>query len=120
MAARILINLCKLVHLIAAEALICEAGSQLLVGILMRLAFRDDSALSQAVLYSTLAVSSLLRHGPDMESIGLQGAALRSLEKSAKAGITGSTVVQHVAAGMLLCCFEVCHLGCRLRSIELS
>lgn len=85
----------------------CDVADQNILKIITRLAFLDDSASSQAVLYAALAVSSLLRHGPDVETIGLQGAALRALEKSAKAGINGSKVVQHMAAGMLLCSFEV-------------
>jgi hypothetical protein len=54
-------------------------------------------------------VSSLLHNGADTNTLRLEGLALRALEKSSKAGITESSVAQHVTAGMLLCSFEVRH-----------
>lgn len=99
------------VQLVAMSAITCDGGIEELLGIIARLSFRDDSASSQAVLYATLAVASLIRHGQTTETFKLQGKALRALEKSANTGISGSKVVQHVAAGMLLCCFEVGNSG---------
>ncbi|KAG9254393.1 fungal-specific transcription factor domain-containing protein [Emericellopsis atlantica] len=93
-------------QLIASSAISCDVMSQTLLGILTRLALHDDSAATRGVLYATLAISSLFRHGPTEETIKLQGAALRALEKSASMGIKGSQVTQHVAAGMLLCSLE--------------
>jgi hypothetical protein len=93
----------------AASAITCDFGTPALLGIITRLAFKDDAPSSQAVLYATLAVSSLLHNGADTNTLRLEGLALRALEKSSKAGITESSVAQHVTAGMLLCSFEVRH-----------
>lgn len=96
------------VQIIASKVVVCDDHYQTLVGIVTRLAFSDDSASSQAVLLSTLAVSSLFRYGLNTETIRLQGAAIRALQISARGGVNGSKVVQHIAANMLLCSFEVC------------
>ena len=101
-----------LVEIVAAPAITCDVAVEQLLGIVTRLAFRDDSNTSQAVLYAAVAVSSLLQFGPDTKTIGLQGAALRALERSAKEGINSSNICQHLATAMLLCCFEVGGIPC--------
>lgn len=74
---------------------------------LSRLAFYDDSPSSQAVLHAVLSVSSVRRQGLTVQAVEQQRAALQALELSSRHPIQGPKVAQHVAAGMLLCCFEV-------------
>jgi hypothetical protein len=95
------------VQMEAALAITCGNSTDHLLGVVTRLAFYDDSASSLAVLHAVLAVASLRRNGPTSSTIARHGAALRALKTSAEAGISGTKVTQHVAAGVLLCCFEV-------------
>jgi hypothetical protein len=76
----------------------------------------DDTDSSKAVLQSLLALSSLHRYGVQDEAIRLQSQALQLLEKSARSGLSQLEAVQHIAAGMLLCTFEVCRSLARLPS----
>ncbi|TLS28499.1 hypothetical protein PpBr36_00653 [Pyricularia pennisetigena] len=77
-------------------------------GILTRIGFADDSPSSQAVLRALLALSSLQRHGPNERAMELKVSAIGALAAAAKTGpSTPAQVLQHVAAGMLLCSYEV-------------
>ncbi|KAK0385527.1 hypothetical protein NLU13_6707 [Sarocladium strictum] len=91
----------------ASLAVSCSNSAGDTVAVVTRLAFHDDSAASQAVLHAVLAVSSALRNGLNTLTLARKGAALHALQRSADAGITGTKIVQHVAAGVLLCCFEI-------------
>jgi hypothetical protein len=62
---------------------------------------------SAAVLHALLAVASIHRHGFQADAVRLQSASLRVLESSARKGMSDSEAVQHIAANMLLCSFEV-------------
>jgi hypothetical protein len=74
----------------------------------MRLALSDSSPSSAAVLRSALALSSLHRHGLQSDAFRLKAHALRTLITSGKDCIEGPRIIQHIAAGMILCHFEVC------------
>jgi hypothetical protein len=85
----------------------CDADDGRFIGSISRLALTDDTDSSKAVLQSLLALSSLHRHGVQPEAIRLQSEALKLLDKSARNGLSEQDVIQHIAAGMLLCTFEV-------------
>ena len=78
-----------------------------LLGLLLRLALSDNSPSSAAVLQSALALSSLHLYGPQANALQLKGHALRTLITSGKRQIKTSEIVQHIAAGMILCHYEV-------------
>jgi hypothetical protein len=75
--------------------------------ILLRMSLSDGSLATKAVMQSMLAVSSLHRFGPRPQAINLKLSALRSLAESLMTGIDTKGALQHIAAGMLLCTFEV-------------
>ncbi|KAL5354873.1 hypothetical protein ACLOAV_000964 [Pseudogymnoascus australis] len=95
---------------------ICTASSTLAIfepdkneflGLLMRLALLDSSPSSVAVLQSALALSSLHRHGLQADVLQFKARSLRSLIISCNNSIESPTVVQHIAASMILCHLEV-------------
>ena len=71
------------------------------------MALTDAGESSKAVLQAILAVASVHRYGLQAESVRLQGKAIRALESSAQKGMSDSEIVQHMAASMLLCSYEV-------------
>ncbi|KAF7175189.1 hypothetical protein CNMCM7691_006593 [Aspergillus felis] len=72
--------------------------------ILVRIALQGSAAVLQALL----AFSSLHRYGLQSQALELKIAALGSLAKgSAAPSLCAKTTMQHIAAGMLLCSFEV-------------
>lgn len=75
----------------------------------MRAARTHKSSSATAVLQSILALSSLHRYGVQSQAVKLKLASLKALTAAASSGIKlGVTeVIQHIAAGMLLCSFEV-------------
>jgi hypothetical protein len=75
--------------------------------ILLRMSLSDGSLTTKAVMQSMLAVSSLHRFEPRPQAINLKLFALRTLAESLVAGIDTREALQHIAAGMLLCTFEV-------------
>jgi len=75
--------------------------------ILLQMALSDGSPTTKAVMQSMLAVSSLHRFGPRSQAINLKVSALRTLAESLVTGIDTKGAFQHIAAGMLLCTFEV-------------
>ena len=75
--------------------------------ILLRMALTDGSPGSKAVMQSILALSSLHRFGPRPQAINLKSSALQTLAATLATGIDTKVALQHVAAGMLLCMFEV-------------
>ncbi|KAI2627604.1 fungal-specific transcription factor domain-containing protein [Hypoxylon sp. NC1633] len=95
---------------------ICTASSNLAVfepdkneflGLLLRLALSDSSPSSAAVLQSALALSSFHRHGLQASVFRFKARALHTLVISSKHCTESSTVVQHVAANMILCHLEM-------------
>ncbi|OBT55360.1 hypothetical protein VE04_04851 [Pseudogymnoascus sp. 24MN13] len=95
---------------------ICTASSTLAIfepdkneflGLLVRLALLDSSPSSAAVLQSALALSSLHRHGPQADVFQFKARSLRTLITSYDHCLESQTVVQHIAACMILCHLEV-------------
>ncbi|KUJ14016.1 uncharacterized protein LY89DRAFT_651085 [Mollisia scopiformis] len=113
---------------------ICMAPSTLAIfdpdkneflGLLVRLALSDSSPSSTAVLQSALALSSFHRHGLQADVFRFKARALRALVVSCNS----PTVVQHIAASMILCHLEMlgmpdavslwfCHLSEARRLID--
>jgi hypothetical protein len=75
----------------------------------MHVALESNTPSSAAVLRSLLALSSLHRYGVQSQAMELKISSLKALAiASASEGSFGAKeVMQHVAAGMLLCSFEV-------------
>ncbi|KAI0161218.1 hypothetical protein GGR57DRAFT_351109 [Xylariaceae sp. FL1272] len=75
---------------------------------LIPMALSNDAVTSRAVLHAMLAVSSIHRAGLQVQSVEHKVAAIGALAASLKVGIkTMCEAAQHVAAGMLLCSFEI-------------
>lgn len=74
---------------------------------LIRIALSSNSPASKAVLYSLLAVSAIHRYGPHRQAVQHKVSALQCLTESTNRGLGTKEAVQHTAAGMLLCTFEV-------------
>ncbi|KAF2819389.1 hypothetical protein CC86DRAFT_431983 [Ophiobolus disseminans] len=81
--------------------------------ILVRIALEEKTTSTAAVLQALLALSSLHRYGLQPQAVELKIAALRSLaEESAAPSLGAKETIQHTAAGMLLCSFEVHQSSC--------
>lgn len=78
--------------------------------ILIRMALVNNSPSTAAVLRSLLALSSLHRSGLQSQAAELKIAALNALSVASNREISAMETIQHVAAGMLLCSYEVCTL----------
>ena len=78
----------------------------------MRIALASDTPSSAAVLQGILAFSSMHRNGVHLQAVELKVATIERLAESSRSGRLGTIeAVHHVAAGMLLCCFEVSQLA---------
>ncbi|RAO73970.1 uncharacterized protein BHQ10_009982 [Talaromyces amestolkiae] len=86
---------------------IFEPDKHEIVSLLVRLALSDSSPSSIAVLQSALALSSFHRHGLQAGVFRFRARALRTLITSCTPGIEVPTVVQHIAASMILCHLEM-------------
>ncbi|KFX85920.1 hypothetical protein V490_09321 [Pseudogymnoascus sp. VKM F-3557] len=95
---------------------ICTASSTLAIfepdkneflGLLVRLALLDSSPSSTAVLQSALALSSFHRHGMQADVFQFKERSLRTLIISCDDCLESPTVVQHIAACMILCHLEM-------------
>lgn len=96
------------IYVASSTLAIFEPNKNEFLGLLMRLALSDSSPSSMAVLQSTLALSSFHRHGLQADVFRFKARALRALVISSNHGIESPTVVQHIAASMVLCHLEVC------------
>ncbi|KAH7144323.1 fungal-specific transcription factor domain-containing protein [Dactylonectria estremocensis] len=74
---------------------------------IIRMALSGSNPATTAVLKSALALASLYRDGPGNRAAQLKMSALRALSASAYTNIGSAECIQHVAAGILLCSFEV-------------
>jgi hypothetical protein len=75
----------------------------------MRIASASNTSSAAAVFNSLLALSSLHRHGVQTQAFKLKIATIKSLAVAATTtDLTAREIIQHAAAGMLLCSFEVC------------
>ncbi|CAK7201416.1 hypothetical protein SEUCBS139899_004120 [Sporothrix eucalyptigena] len=76
--------------------------------LLLRMSVQDNSASSKSVLYSLFCLSALKRYGNIQESNHFKDLALQSLQQAAKTeGIGPAHILQHMAAGLLLCRAEI-------------
>ena len=76
--------------------------------LLIQMALSNDTAPSRAVLFALLAFSSQYRDGLQSRAVQFKTSAISALARSAENGPLSTTeAAQHVAAGMLLCSFEV-------------
>ena len=79
--------------------------------LLIKMALSTGTVSSTAVLFALLAVSSQHRDGLQSRALHFKTSAISALAKSVNRGALGTTeATQHVAAGMLLCSFEVCRI----------
>jgi hypothetical protein len=76
-------------------------------GILMRIALAGDTPSAAAVRSALLALSSLHRYGVQEQAFKFKLHSLRALSTTSMSNLTGLEAIQHVAAGMILCSFEV-------------
>ncbi|KAL3465892.1 hypothetical protein BJX64DRAFT_252132 [Aspergillus heterothallicus] len=79
---------------------------------LLRMALANTSASSQAVRYAILALSSLHRYELQEQCFTLKISAIKALNEATHAEIGPAEALQHVAAGMLLCSFEIHKASC--------
>ena len=87
--------------------------STALGAILVRIALQGETATATAVLQALLAFSSLHRYGLQSQALELKIAALGSLGNGLAAqSLCATATMQHIAAGMLLCSFEVHQSTC--------
>jgi hypothetical protein len=77
------------------------------MSLLLRMALSDNSPSSMAVLQSALALSLFHRHGLQADVFRFKARALRTLITSCNHTIERPTLVQHIAARMILCHLEV-------------
>lgn len=109
LACRIFIKLTLAVICMASSTLaIFEPDKSEFLSLLVRLALSDSSPSSMAVLQSALALSSFHRHGLQADVFRFKAHALRAMITSCNHCIQSPTVVQHIAASMILCHLEVC------------
>ena len=73
----------------------------------MRMALTGDTPSTAAVRNSLLALSSLHRYGVQEQAFKFKISSLRALATTSMSDLTDVEAIQHVAAGMLLCSFEV-------------
>ncbi|EXJ90069.1 hypothetical protein A1O3_03137 [Capronia epimyces CBS 606.96] len=84
-----------------------DSGRSRVREILMRMALSGSTLASNAVCQAMLALASLYRDGLQPHAARLNLTALQSLMTSAKDGIDAEAGIQHIAAGILLACFEM-------------
>ncbi|KAF2452770.1 fungal-specific transcription factor domain-containing protein, partial [Lineolata rhizophorae] len=75
--------------------------------LLLRMALSENTYGASAVRHSVLALASLHRSGLNTQARQLKYAAVNALRKSAEQGIGTTEGQQHIAAGMILCSFEL-------------
>ncbi|QMW32358.1 hypothetical protein G4B84_007789, partial [Aspergillus flavus NRRL3357] len=79
---------------------------------ILRMALTNDSASSAAVREALLAFASVHRHGLQSQGIEFKVSAIRALGKASHTNIGVAEALQHVAACMLLCAFEIHTASC--------
>ncbi|KAI4867611.1 hypothetical protein F4820DRAFT_467503 [Hypoxylon rubiginosum] len=80
--------------------------------ILLRVALTSDTPSAIAVLKSLLALSSLHRYGVQTQAVELKISALKALAAASEGNLGTKEAIQHIAAGMLLCSFEIHQSSC--------
>ncbi|KAL4751359.1 fungal-specific transcription factor domain-containing protein [Aspergillus terricola var. indicus] len=80
--------------------------------ILIPMALIDTSPSSTAVRQALLGLSSLHRYGVQTQAFEFKISAIKSLKAASHTKIGAAEALQHVAAGMLLCSFEIHRASC--------
>ncbi|KAL4770352.1 fungal-specific transcription factor domain-containing protein [Aspergillus nidulans var. acristatus] len=80
--------------------------------ILIPLALVDSSPSSTAVRQALLGLSSLHRDGVQAQAFEFKISAIKSLKAASHTNIGAAEALQHIAAGMLLCSFEIHRASC--------
>ncbi|KAL3471255.1 fungal-specific transcription factor domain-containing protein [Aspergillus californicus] len=83
-----------------------------LCGILMRISLSSPSSSATAVYRALLGFSSLHRYGVQSQAFEFKVSALNALAAASGREIGATEAIQHVAAGMLLCSFEIHKASC--------
>ncbi|KAL2133151.1 hypothetical protein VTI74DRAFT_2812 [Chaetomium olivicolor] len=78
----------------------------------MRIALAKNTASATALFRGILALSSLHRHGVHSQAIRLKISAIKALAAASGNPMDAIEAMQHVAAGMLLCSFEIHQASC--------
>lgn len=88
----------------------------------MRAARANKSTSATAVLRALLALSSLHRYGVQSQAVELKISSLKALAAASisETSLGVTEVIQHIAAGMLLCSFEVRICSVQRQAIYLS
>ncbi|KAF2093945.1 hypothetical protein NA57DRAFT_80950 [Rhizodiscina lignyota] len=76
-------------------------------GLLVAMSFIDNSPSSSGVLQSVYALSALQLYGKG-NAAQYKDAALAALELSTRQALTTKDRLQHIAANLLLCSYEIC------------
>jgi hypothetical protein len=76
------------------------------------LALVDSSPSSTAVRQALLGLSSLHRYGVQAQAFEFKISAIKSLKAASHTNIGAAEALQHIAAGMLLCSFEIHRASC--------
>ncbi|KAI1771736.1 fungal-specific transcription factor domain-containing protein [Hypoxylon cercidicola] len=81
--------------------------------VLVRIALTNsDTNSANAVQRALLALASIHRHNVYSQAVELKISALKALAAASKDDIGTEEAIQHVAAGMLLCSFEIHQTSC--------
>lgn len=106
-------SLTILVSCTASQALTILGHDPVTLGeTLMRLALSTTSHSATAVRRGILGLSSLHRYGVHRKAVEIKIAAIEALAAASSGTISGIEAMQHVAAGMLLCSFEIHRASC--------
>jgi hypothetical protein len=76
------------------------------------MALADSSPSSTAVRQALLGLSSLHRYGVQAQAFEFKISAINSLKAASFTSIGAAEALQHIAAGMLLCSFEIHRASC--------
>lgn len=76
------------------------------------MALADSSPSSTAVRQAVLGLSSLHRYGVQTQAFEFKISAIKSLKAASFTNIGAAEALQHIAAGMLLCSFEIHRASC--------
>ncbi|QKX64087.1 uncharacterized protein TRUGW13939_11260 [Talaromyces rugulosus] len=94
-------------HVVVQALATIPRTSVTLRAVIARLALSSNAQSSQAVMQSIFALSSLHRHGIQLQTIKFKTSALGALRSSSGSGIGRHEVARHIAALMLLCAYEI-------------
>lgn len=99
---------CAVVEMVVSNTLaMLDSDRTRIRRLLMQMALSDDTPPSKAVLQSILALASLHRSGQQEHAAQLKLSALHALMASPERHLSPKAGIQHIAAGILLCSFEV-------------